>query len=295
MNNNVCQKIIRAALLADAHAMPLHWNYKNEQITQLIESRKVKFDRLNSGIVSNYFHDKLAGDMTHYGDQIYHLYQYISNNGTFNLDNYTQKWKSYIEQYKGYIDHSSKTTLEHISFNIQPTGADSSDFCGVAMGLPLLSLALDNKERAIELVVSRTNMTHNNTLTSDCTRWFIYSLFNILESNSIIRGMDLAAELINNDVFQEIYQLGKELSINNTESISELITKVGIGCDIKVGLPITIVLVERSQTNIEEFMIENTRAGADAAPRALIGAALIAAMENTIIPEHLLKQLNAIC
>lgn len=289
---NKFQKSIQAALLADAHTMCLHWNYDENHIAELLSQKKIDITMLNAGDESSYFQGKNVGEQTHLGDQILHLYHYLNTQNHFSLDEYTMLWQQYIETYKWHIDRSSKTTIEHISFNVQPSGADSTDFCGAAMGIPLLSLEYAQKKDMLDTVISRVMMTHNNTLTKDTALWVVCSLLYIDEGHSIMRAIDMAAQDIQNQIFQDIFHQGIDLC-KSEEPISTLIKQVGRGCGIGVGLPILIVLLSRNQTNLMDFMIENTTAGADASSRALIGGALIGASPHSTIPQTLLSQLQS--
>lgn len=283
-------KILHSALLADAHAMCLHWNYNQDDIKKLIRS-DIDLKQLNSGEHSKYYKGKSAGEQSHHGDQILHLFHFLKEHTSFSLREYQLAWKKYIDGYQWYIDSSTKGTLEHMTFNIEPTGADSTDFCGVAMPLPLIAYELKNPAETLPRAIIRVSMTHSNTLTKDTTEWFIRSLLLIVEGDSIMRAMDKSAEHVNNSIFQKIYQRGKEI-IPSTKSIPELMSEVGLGCGIEVGLPILMVLMHRHHDNYMDFLIENTGAGADITSRALVGGALLGASEHVEMPEQLLAQLK---
>ena len=290
---NIFQKSIQAALLADAHAMCLHWNYDENHIAELLSQKKIDITILNSGDESRYFQGKNAGEQTHHGDQILHLYHYLNTTKHFSLEEYTSLWHKYIETYRWHIDASTKATIEHMIFNIQPSGADSTDFFGATMSIPFFLLMEEhyNKKDLLDMVLSRVTMTHNNTLIKDTAIWIMLSLLYIYEGNSIMRAIEMASYEIQNQIFQEMFQQGMELSASS-HSITELIKQVGMGCGIEVGFPILIVLLSRHHTNLMDFMIENTKAAADSSARALIGGAFIGASENSILPQSLLTQLK---
>lgn len=292
MKQEQIHNILQSALLADAHAMPLHWNYDETNRNELLHSRKIILNTMNSGEYNTYFKGKESGDQSHNGDQIIHLYTHLQNTTKFNIQEYSILWQKHIQEYRWHIDKSSKETLEHIAFEIQPSGSDSSDFSGASMGLPLILTALEDEQKAIEVTNSRITMTHNNTLTRDCSKWLIQSLFKISQGRqSIIRSMDMSIAQSNNQILVDLYEKGQKLCLRK-ESITELIKEVGYGCGIEVGLPILLVLVDRHQSNIQDFIFENTKAGADSSSRALIGGALIGAMENTTLPTTLISQLQ---
>lgn len=284
------QQIIIASLLADAHAMPLHWNYSSKKITSLIRNKKIDLSRLNSGKYSGYFKGKQAGEQSHQGDQIIHLHKYIQTHSQFDVYDYASQWKQYLDSYQYYIDKSSQQSFGNIALNIRPYGADSSDFCGASMGLPLIFYALDSEEQALQLAQERTSMTHNNTLILDTVVWFIMSLFKITNGSSIIQAMDMSAEKIQNPVFREIYETGKEFSMQE-QNIQVLIDKVGMGCDVHNGLPVLRALLEQHQNNFLEFVKANTQLGGDSSSRALIGGAFIGAKDTLSLPEELVQAL----
>ncbi len=103
-------ELVLASLVADAYSLGgAHWVYDEKQLASL----EVNWDELNDA-KAIWHKDKKAGDFTHYGDQTLWLYQFVQGRDSFDAQEYVEYWQNKIEVYNGYIDGSTRNTLENI-------------------------------------------------------------------------------------------------------------------------------------------------------------------------------------
>ena len=292
-NSISIQSLLEHIFVADAYTMPLQWNYNFEDIDSLIDNGSIDISTFNSGKYSNYFANKEKGQFSHYGDMLLHLYHYVKSNASFKIDEYSTSWQQFVENYDGYKDSTTKSTLQNIQKNVSPYDTVSTDFIGVLCGLPLIILANTNtsEDDVIALIQQRSNMTHNHPLIRDGIQWLIHASMVISQDYTIEQTIEYANSKSNNNDLLELIKKGQTLA--STKKDTRLLIKdAGLGCDIQSNLPYCIVLLLREKFDFMHIMKGNIIAGSDSVSRALFLAYLLGSKSHNTVPKNLLSQLE---
>ncbi len=77
------KELVLGSLIADSYCLGSHWIYDEKELKNL----PTNWEELNNAC-SIWHKGKKAGEFTHYGDQLYFLYQYIIENDNFDLEQY---------------------------------------------------------------------------------------------------------------------------------------------------------------------------------------------------------------
>lgn len=224
-NNKKIKELILASLVTDAYCLGAHWVYDEKQL----ENLEIDWNELNDA-KSLWHKDKLAGDFTHYGDQTLWLYEFLKDKDTFDANEYVQFWKEKISSYNGYIDGSSRTTLENIDNNISPSGSSSTDLSIIGRISPLL-LVSKSKEEFLNNVENFVKCTHNSNEALSASKFFATVLFEVLEGKSLTEAV-LSEKNNSNSNIQAYIQSGIDSKDDDTfKSIRDF----GPACDINGG------------------------------------------------------------
>ncbi len=90
--------------------------------------------------------------------------EFIKKNGHFNKEAYYKFWKEKMSNYEGYVDGSSRESLENI-------GASSQDLSICGRIAPLL-LCSSSKEEFLNNVAAFVSITHNSELALNASAFF---------------------------------------------------------------------------------------------------------------------------
>ncbi len=154
---------------ADALALGPHWVYN----ANVIDKKFGVVDRFLDPLTS-YHKGKQAGDLTHYGDQMLVLLESVAATSGFNLDQFTNDWRGFMDSYDGYFDQATKATLENMAngWEYPDCGSKSHDLGGAARIAPLVVAHHADLERLVESARTQTALTHNDQTVISSAEFF---------------------------------------------------------------------------------------------------------------------------
>ena len=274
---NKRKNLIKAVFISDALSFGAHWVYSTDKLKEEY-----------SGIIEEYrapmakFHeDKEAGDLSHYGEQAFVLLQSISENQEFDLRKFRNDWMEYLKNNEMYIDHSMKDSLKKFKDSDKLIGADNVELGGIARSLPFFIKENITKDDFLDLV----HLTHNGKIV-DQTAEFI---FNVMQE--VLAGKDYKKAIKDNKDLNK-FTADSFDKISSKDKIVENADDRGQGCSIEQGFPIVLDVVWNAD-NLLEALTLNIMAGGDTSARAMVIAAVIAAVEGlNSIPENLAAGYN---
>lgn len=273
--------LIISSLVADSYSLAAHWIYDEKQLMAL----DINWEELNDA-KSIWHKEKVAGDFTHFGDQTLWLYQFLEDKKSFDPDEYMQFWKSKIDIYNGYIDGSTRETLENIKNGITPSGSLSTDLSIIGRIAPLL-LVSKTKEEFLKNVQSFVTCTHNSNEVIAASRFFASLLLEVLEGKEIEEAILGLKDDFDSKIQSYIYSG----IASKTDDTFDAIRGFGPACDIDGGFQGVIHLLCKYD-NLKEMLINNAKAGGDSSARAMIASIIYMAQKNKNISQFPASWLN---
>jgi len=274
------KELVLGSLIADSYCLGSHWIYDEKELKNL----PTNWEELNNAC-SLWHKGKKAGEFTHYGDQLYFLYQYIIENDNFDLEQYIHFWKEKMEKYDGYIDGATKTTLENLNANKAiPCGSASTDISVIGRIAPLLLIS-KTKNQFFQNVEKFVRATHNSSIVVEGAKFFAKVLVDVLDNIEMMEAIkerkDEFSTTIQKYVNEGLYSIEDETF--------DAIRKFGPACGIDEAFGGVIHLLGK-YTNFKEALIKNAQAGGDNSARAMIVAMFfIARYGLKVIPKNLTK------
>jgi ADP-ribosylglycohydrolase len=283
------QAMVLASFVADSLALGVHWIYDTDQIdrevgriTDLLPPRQ-----------GSYHPTKKRGEFTHYGDQTFHLLLHLAeHHGQFSLPVYARAWYALFNDYRGYMDRATKTTLQNIEAGKAPElcGSPSTDLGGPARIAPLVYCYRENLPELLTAVRAQTAFTHNGPGVVDGAVFLAGSCYAILHGATPREAFLQALETGIDDIELDL-RLRKCLDLPGG-SVREAVKEFGQMCSINAALPGAVYTVLQNGNNLEEALIETAMAGGDSAARGMVvGMILGAALGEEKIPAGWLSAL----
>lgn len=272
------KKSILSSFVCDAYALGAHWVYDESEL----ENLAINWETLNAP-QSPWHKGKERGDFTHYGDQTLWLLEFISQNKTFNKEEYYSFWKAKMSNYKGYVDGSSRESLEAM-------GASSNDLSICGRIAPLL-LCSSSKEEFSKNVAAFVSVTHNSALALSASAFFAELLWLSQESNEISTLIN--AIKANYPMLEQ--WINEAIEKKNSDTV-ETIREFGPSCGIDGGFPSAIYLLLQNKS-FKEIMISNAKAGGDSSSRGMVAGMILGMNTDTELPSEWIegmKKLNYI-
>lgn len=258
MNQETIENAIQAAFVADAYCLGAHWIYDEAKLKTL----DVNWDELNAPHAM-WHKGKEKGDFTHYGDHGKWLYEYVKNNEHFDIKMYGGLWADNMQDYKGYIDSSSRKTLEVLKENIlSDTGSASHELSIIGRISPLL-LVSSSKEEFLSYVHAFIAFTHNSPIVLKAGELFASILYEVAEGKSI---QDALTSVEADPSLQNAFAAAMASKGQDTFTT---IRNFGPACGVEGGFEGVIHLLS-TYGDYKEAMIENANAGGDSSARAMI-------------------------
>ncbi len=259
------------SLIADSYTLGAHWIYDEKELKNL----SIDWETLNAPCAM-WHKGKKAGALTHYGDHTLWLLEYIVQNREFDIEGYALYWQKMMQDYKGYIDGSSRETLAALESGKSPLqGSRSHDLsiCGRIAPLLLVCRGLDEyRQKVAELV----RMTHNDPLVLEAADFFASLLFRVVGGASIQESMIALSENYS-DTIKEWIITGKDSS--ERESF-QAIRDFGPACGVEGGFAATIHLLSK-YSDYKKMMQANAQAGGDSAARGMAAGMILGATLET--------------
>ncbi len=284
-NEKKIKEIILSVLVADAYSLGAHWIYDEKKLQTL----QINWEELNTP-QAIWHKGKVAGEFTHYGDQLLWLYQFLQDKKEFDVNEYIKFWKAKVDIYEGYIDSATKNTLENIQNEAFPTGSNSTDLSIVGRIAPLL-LVSSSKDEFLKNVSNFIQVTHNSYEALTTGKFFALLLLEVLNGKDLLQTLSSLKE----DFDIKIQSYVVEGVASKTNDTFQAIRGFGPACDINGGFEGVIHLLSKYD-NLKEMLICNAKAGGDSSARGMIAAMIFMAQPNktlTQIPSNWLN-INAV-
>jgi ADP-ribosylglycohydrolase len=281
--------MVFGSFVGDAMALGTHWVYNTHVIDK-------KFGRVEQYLdpLASYHSGKKKGDLTHYGDQTLMLLESVSTSRAYDRSAFAQAWQSFFDDYPGYRDKATQTTLKNMSAgnNILESGSTSDDLGGAARMAPVLYAHAQDVESAIQAARHQTSLSHNNPSVLDASDFFVRLTFSALSGQkpSVAIPALLENQFKDTDL-AESASLGLASQNKDTRAV---IAEFGQMCSVEAAFPGVIHLIVSYEDNFKEALVENVMAGGDSAARGMfVGMILGAYLGIDAVPEEWIERLNA--
>ena len=261
------KNVILATFVADAYALGPHWIYDEIKLQNL----PINWSDLNDPQVI-WHKGKERGDLTHYGDQLFYLLEYIARDQEFDVENYYRFWSEYMSDYDGYIDAATRNALKK-------RGSESNDLSICSRIAPLLFVS-NTREAFLENVQKFVSITHNTPLAIEASLFFAELLWDSLENPNISENIDALKE--NYPKLRNWINEGVESQYENTVTT---LKKFGTACGINDGFAGVIHLL-MSKGNFQTVLQRNNKAGGDSAARGKAYAMIMATKDDFTLPKE---------
>lgn len=263
--------MVLAALVADALALGVHWDYQPQRILE-------QHGRVGGFITPTtmYHTGKQAGEFTHYGDQTLVLLQSVAACKGFAPAHFMEQWQTLFADYSGYVDGATRNTLKNIADGAAPTaaGSDSSDLAGAARIAPLACALLDQPEAYIAAAKEQTLLTHNNPDVGKAAEFLARATLECANGAKPIQGMQSAAGQMDDETIAEWLESGLDFQ---EEDVTGATQKLGPSCSVGEAFPAMVQCVAHNESDLKTCLVDCVMAGGDSAARAMPAAMILAA------------------
>lgn len=264
MNQNQLDGMLWGAFTADAYALGAHWVYDQEQI----QHSAIEADVLNDPI-SSYHPNKHAGDFTHYGDQSLWLLESLGLcEEEYDFSDYSARWQTYMQHYKGYVDGASKTTLQNLQQgkDYHECGSNSSDFSVVGRMAPLFYFFHDEEAKFKDLALTLAHFTHASTSVEEATAFFAELMIALHDGRTLKSALKFVVNE-SGEYVQEIYNKALE---QLSEPPLLAMQHLGLSCSCDGAFAGTLYMLMRYEHSYETALKLNMLSGGDSAARAMV-------------------------
>jgi len=277
------EALLLSTLAADSYCLGAHWVYDLEELQGL----KIDWEVLNAPHVP-WHEGKSKGDLTHYGDQLLILDQFLKDKKTFDVEACMLYWHKEMQTFKGYRDGAIKDTMTNMDRKLNiPCGSNSGDMSVIGRIVPLLKVS-HSKDDFLENTALLAQSTHNNPQVLEAMHFFSTLLLEVLEGNTIQSSI-LKLKSKYSDEIQNYIDVG----ISSKDKDTALtIASLGSACPTEFSFPSTIHILFKYD-NYKEALIQNSKSGGDSAARAMVIAYLFAAQSSIDIVPNAWLTFNA--
>ncbi len=113
--------MVLASFMADSLSLGVHWIYDTEKIA----SEYGRVETFLKPKENSYHPTKDKGEFTHYGDQQLVLLESVAASNGFDLNDFSDRWQGFFQDYNGYFDAATKGTLRNFSKGKGPEASAS--------------------------------------------------------------------------------------------------------------------------------------------------------------------------
>jgi ADP-ribosylglycohydrolase len=280
---------IWGAFVADALSLGVHWVYN----TGVIDKKFGRVEEYHDPLTS-YHKGKKAGDFTHYGDQTLVLFEAVCTKGRFDAHDFAGRWKAFFNDYGGYFDKATKTTLENMASGqgLITSGSASDDLAGASRLAALLPLYADDPESFVDAARTQTAITHNNDQVIACADFFSRVVAATLKGQHPLNALETILKTSFADkAIAPLISMGLD---SRTRDTREAIGEFGQMCSVEAGLPGAVHLIARYADDLKSGMVENVMAGGDSSARGMLAGMILGASHGmTAIPDDWIAGLTA--
>lgn len=266
------QAAVLGAFVADALSLGVHWVYN----TGVIDKKFGRVEQYHDPITS-YHKGKRAGDFTHYGDQMLVLLECIADAQGFDANRFARSWRDFFEDYAGYFDKATKSTLGNMAGGGELTqcGSGSDDLAGASRMAPLITIYANDLDKLTQACRTQTAITHNEERVIESAAFFAHTLFSVLHGQAPLAAVEgaLSTEFADSNI-APLVTMGLESKERETR---ETIAEFGQMCSVEAGLPGAIHLIARYPDDFKTAMVENVMAGGDSSARGMLAGSILGA------------------
>lgn len=281
---------ILGSFLGDTLALGVHWVYEPEKIKKAYGEIETPV----APMLADYHKGKNAGDLTHYGDQMYELLISVSTGDAFDPQNFMTRWTTLFRDYHGYYDKATRDTLDRFDkgISLEEVGSGSSDLGGASRIAPLLIAYKGDREELFEMARAQTRLTHNHPKVIAAAGFFADLAYRIIHGQEPVEAIKILLE--SEGEYGAIADLVEKGLESVGEPTTEAIGKLGPSCGVEGALPGTIHLIASYPDDYRTAMVRNVMAGGDSAARGMLaGMVLGAAGGMEVLPDSWLEALVA--
>jgi ADP-ribosylglycohydrolase len=277
------------AFVADALSLGVHWVYN----TGVIDKKFGRVERYYDPLTS-YHKGKLAGDFTHYGDQMLVLLESLSGADAFDAVRFAGLWQAFFSSYNGYFDQATTTTLENMNTGkkLTESGSASDDLAGASRMAPLVAVYGDNLDGLVQSSREQTAITHTDDRVIQSAEFFARSVFAVLGGTPPVAAMEATLdEHFSGSPIAPMVTMGLESRDRDTRTA---IADFGQMCSVEAGLPGAVHLISRYADDYKRAMVENVMAGGDSSARGMMAGMMLGAAHGlTAVPEAWISGMTA--
>jgi ADP-ribosylglycohydrolase len=281
--------MVLASFIADSLALGVHWIYDASKIAS-------EYGRVETFIApkeDSYHPTKDKGEFTHYGDQQLVLLESVAATNGFDLNDFSDRWQRFFQDYNGYFDAATKGTLRNFSKGKSPedSGSPSDDLAGASRIAPLVFCYPNDVEELVETAKLQTRMTHRNPLTVRCAEFFARVAWKSLRGTPPTTAVaEVSEETFPDTIIAEWVEEG--LESKSMDSVSA-IGSFGLACHTADAFPGVIHLIAKYENDIREGLIQSVMAGGENAARGMaVGMILGAYLGGEHLPEPWVAELK---
>ena len=258
--------MVIASFLGDSLALGAHWIYD----TRRIQNEFGRVENLLKPADGSFHAGKDKGEFTHYGDQALALLESVSAKNGFDLKDFSSRWRGLFENYRGYFDEATKTTLSNYASGkgVEEAGSPSNDLAGAARIPPLVYLYREDLETLVEAARAQTSMTHRDPITVDCAEFFARVSFDILKGARPVQAMKKTAK----DGFKGspiMDWLNAGFDSIGSETVGTVV-RFGQSCHTPEAFPGVAHLIAKYEEDLMEALVQSVMAGGDSAGRGML-------------------------
>ena len=275
---------VLASFAADSLALGAHWIYDTREIAD----RFGRVTTLEKPGPDSYHTTREKGEFTHYGDQMLVLLESLAARKSFDLEDFSRRWRALFADYDGYMDGATKKTLAYYKNGKSPeaAGSHTGDFGGASRIAPLVCLLADDPDRLAEAARTQTRMTHNDPNTLDTAEFFARVTAAVLKGASPTAAIERTAASEAFEMTPVAMWVEEGLKSRNEESVAA-VAKFGQACETPQVFPGVIHLIAKYETDLKEALIQAVMAGGDSAARgSMTGMVLGAHLGMDSIPRE---------
>ena len=281
--------MVLASFAADSLALGVHWIYDASKIAN-------EYGRVETFIKpkeDSYHPTKDKGEFTHYGDQQLVLLESVAVKNGFDLNDFSERWQGFFQDYNGYFDAATKGTLRNFSKGKSPqdSGSPSDDLAGASRIAPLVICYPNDLEELVETAKLQTRMTHRNPLTVRCAEFFARVAWKSLRGTPPTTAVaEVSEETFPETIIAEWVEEG--LESKSMDSVSA-IASFGQACHTPGVFPGVIHLIAKYENDLREALVQAVMAGGDNAARGMaVGMILGAYLGEEHLPEPWVTELK---
>jgi ADP-ribosylglycohydrolase len=269
--------MVLGSFLGDSLALGAHWIYDQAQI-------KRQFGRVEGLLPpapGSYHPGKLAGDLTHYGDQTLLLLRSLAKNRGFQPADFSADWRAMFEGgYAGYVDRATKNTLGQLAagWDWRDAGSGSDDLAGASRIAPLCYLLRGDVEAMAAACRLQTSLTHNNAKVVDSAEFFARTVHAVLGGETPVAAMETALDgRFPGSPLHGWLKDGVEAA---GEDSPAAIAGFGQSCHVDGAFQSTVHLIARHPDDPATALIDSVMAGGDSAARNMLAGMVLCARKG---------------